>query len=254
MTPLLPPFDLPEDIVLLIVDELAAPADFILHKALAEHLKSPARRGDSPETKLSPNKVVILSASESFQRWKALASKSNLQLQNYINNGSVSFIPVGSDICDDDSGRKLRDVFSVISEKITTANTYSRLLIFDDISSLEWMGIPNIQLQQFLRAVRAMCLKHRVTLLIRHHLLSPDESEPDELFRFLLQICTHHLAVHPLASGRSGAVTGEISLHKGFSAPDHDNVRLIHRSSAIQYNLVDSGPDFFAKGTSGGVL
>jgi len=59
------PFDLPNGILLLITDGLAAPADFVLHRCLATHLK---------ENKKS--NTVILSVSEGISRWKALASKS----------------------------------------------------------------------------------------------------------------------------------------------------------------------------------
>ena len=45
------------------------------------------------------------------------------------------------------------------------------------------------------------------TLFVRHHRLS---DEPDDLFRHLYQLCTYHLEVRGLASGRSGAVSGEV--------------------------------------------
>ena len=47
----------------------------------------------------------------------------------------------------------------------------------------------------------------------------------------------------------------KISLHRGFSAlSEPDSVKLINRSSALQFKLTDAGPEFFAKGTSAGVL
>lgn len=73
MTTFLPPFNVPEGVVLLVTDELAAPADFVLHKTLADYLKKSPRSDVSAEGGV---KVVILSVSESLQRWKALASKS----------------------------------------------------------------------------------------------------------------------------------------------------------------------------------
>ena len=48
------------------------------------------------------------------------------------------------------------------------------------------------------------------SLIIRHHVVTPDE--PDDLLRHLLQICTYHMDVRPLSSGRSGAVSGEVSI------------------------------------------
>jgi hypothetical protein len=51
------------------------------------------------------------------------------------------------------------------------------------------------------------------TLLIRQHVLTPSTAEPvlDDLFRALHQMCTYHMEVLPLASGRSGAVSGQAS-------------------------------------------
>ncbi len=71
MAQLLPPLNLPEGIILLITDELSAPADFVLHRTLANHLKRPLRRGDGSEAR-----ALILSVSEDYGKWKALASKS----------------------------------------------------------------------------------------------------------------------------------------------------------------------------------
>lgn len=65
MPGLFPPFDLPDGVILLITDQLAAPADFVLHRTLAIHLRE--RRKPCS---------LILSVSEGFGRWKALAAKS----------------------------------------------------------------------------------------------------------------------------------------------------------------------------------
>lgn len=52
-----------------------------------------------------------------------------------------------------------------------------------------------------------LMVQANATLLVRHHRLS---DEPDDLFRHLYQLCTYHLEVRGLASGRSGAVSGEV--------------------------------------------
>ena len=57
--------DLPDGIILLITDALAAPGDFILHRTLATHLK----QHKNPRS-------LVLSVSESVSRWTALASKN----------------------------------------------------------------------------------------------------------------------------------------------------------------------------------
>ena len=61
-----PPSSLPlPGEVLLVTDELLAPADFLLHRLLAGHLKE---SGDSTS--------VLVSVSEDIERWKAIAAKS----------------------------------------------------------------------------------------------------------------------------------------------------------------------------------
>lgn len=65
---LLPPFNLPENIILLITDTLPSPASFFLHKALATHLKSSSTS--------RPKSATIVSVSEDLAKWKAIASKS----------------------------------------------------------------------------------------------------------------------------------------------------------------------------------
>jgi len=45
------------------------------------------------------------------------------------------------------------------------------------------------------------------SLIIRHHAVTPDE--PDD---HLLQICMYHIDVRPLSSGRSRAVSREVSI------------------------------------------
>jgi hypothetical protein len=62
---MLPPFDLPEGILVLITDQLHSPADFLLHRSLIGHIKTS-----------KTSKSVILSVSEGIARWKAIAAKS----------------------------------------------------------------------------------------------------------------------------------------------------------------------------------
>ena len=64
------PFNLPQGIILLITDQLSAPADFLLHKFLYQHLKK------DNNTDVGLTKAVILSVSEGLARWKAVASRS----------------------------------------------------------------------------------------------------------------------------------------------------------------------------------
>lgn len=105
------------------------------------------------------------------------------------------------------------------------------LVILDDVSSLEWMGYSTSDLCRFCRALRALCSKvnhseknfhvyklniwymlvqNQATLLIRHH-ITQTSGDLDMLFRRLYALCTYHLDIQPLNSGRSGAVSGQVS-------------------------------------------
>jgi hypothetical protein len=241
MPGLFAPFDLPDGVILLITDRLAAPADFVLHRSLATHLRE--RRKPSS---------LILSVSEGIGRWKALAAKLNLNLAHHVEAGSLEFVDVLAEIQPaPDRRQSLRLLIERVQGCLDRAAGGPALIIVDDISTLDWIGFPLLELNRFLRALRAACLKAKATLIIRHHIVTPDE--PDDLFRQLLQICMYHLEVRALSSGRSGDVSGEVALHPGFSVP-LDGVKFIPRNIATQYRLADSGPEFFAKGTSGGVL
>jgi len=233
------PFSLPEGITLLVTDALSAPANFLLHRTLAAYMKD---RNDA--------KCVILSVSEDMTRWKALAAKSNFNLQDHLDSGSVEFIDVLAQVQPTSEGPNLRPIYDRVQACIINSND-SVLVILDDITILEWIGFPLIDIIRFSRALRALCQKLNVTLLIRHHLVTP--GDPDDLYRHLLQICTYHMEVQPLASGRSGTVSGQVSLHLGVSAKPN-RVTLIPRRNALQYRLTESGLDFFERGTSECVL
>lgn len=160
-----PPFDSPAaSQCLLITDELPSPADFILHRSLASHFK---------QSKTS--KCIVLSVSEDFARWKAIAAKSvnfravffescvsltyrRRQNQNLSNNsasGSLVFIDVLSHIQPHLESGSLRIIFDLVSSAIGSgADT---LVILDDITSLEWIGFPSLDITRFARALCALC-------------------------------------------------------------------------------------------------
>ncbi|KIJ97988.1 hypothetical protein K443DRAFT_681125 [Laccaria amethystina LaAM-08-1] len=252
---MLAPFNLPEGIVLLITDELAAPADFLLHRSLISHIK---------ETN-GPTKTIVLSVSEDLARWKAVASKFNLNISHQITNGSLEFIDVMKHVQPDfralapletadlHTPLPLRPLFDLVQGALHKADHGdAKLVILDDIATLEWIGFSLLDVSRFARALWGACLKAKATLIIRHHVVT--SGDPDDLFRHLLQMCIYHIDVRPLASGRSGAVSGEVALHLGPSTPVGGGVKLIPRSAAVQYKLADNGPVFFQRGTGGGVL
>lgn len=240
----------PSDLVIgagfvLMTDELPAPADFLLHRFLHVLIR---------EAKQS--NCIFLSVSEDFDRIKTVASKASL---NLVQNAKFKFVDVikaseaSPEKATGGADTRLYSIINLLSLHIgaTKAAEEQTLVILDDIASLEWIGFSTLDLFRFARALKALCLKSGATLVIRHHIL--DVSEPGHLFRLLLQLCSYHIEVCPLASGRSGAVSGELCLHSGPCKSEFKN-RLLSRTSALQYRLTDGGAMFFNKGTSEGVL
>ncbi|KAF8632405.1 hypothetical protein AX17_004846 [Amanita inopinata Kibby_2008] len=204
---MLPPFNLPESIVLLVTDELSSPADFLLHRSLQERLKE--SNGKDTHTR-----GIILSVSEGLTRWRSIASRSNVNLERHLSSGSLEFIDVLSHVSpptpNTASTTVLRPIFDLVVKALDANEgevTAPPLVILDDISTLEWIGFPETDIIRFFRALRAACIKANATLVVRHHRVLPDE--PDELFIHLYQCCTYHLEVRGLSSGKSGSVSGE---------------------------------------------
>ncbi|KAJ7496715.1 hypothetical protein FB451DRAFT_1208535 [Mycena latifolia] len=255
------PFDLPPGILLLVTDQLAAPADFILHRAVAEHLKSPSAPKSSAPKRAQ---ALVLSVSEPLVRWRAIAAKSNVRLDDKAGFRFVDVLACVESGTGEVHGKApLRPVLDVVvaglgagkgegEEEDTDADT---LVILDDLAALEWLGVVSpSDLSRFVRALHAACRKANATLLIRQHVLAPEPDDGDVL-RALRELCTFHVEVRLLASGRSGAVSGQVALHAGPGVPPgYGGVRLLPRSAALQYRLTDAGAVFFERGTGAGVL
>ncbi|KAI6040228.1 hypothetical protein EDC04DRAFT_1524713 [Pisolithus marmoratus] len=203
-----PPSDLIADAgFILITDELSAPADFLLHRFL--HVRVKEARHSS---------CIFLSVSEDFDRVKTVASKAGL---NLAQNAKFKFIDLfkvleaSSEEAMGGADTRLRHIINLLSLDIGTMRAVEEqtLVILDDFASLEWLGFSTLDLFRFARALKALCLKSGAALVIRHHILNA--SEPGHLFQLLLQLCSYHIEVRPLASGRSGVVSGELCLHPG---------------------------------------
>lgn len=241
-----PPSDLVTDAgLILITDELPAPADFLLHRFLHIRIRE-----------VKQSSCIFLSVSEDFDRVKTVASKAAL---NLAQNAKIKFIDLvkgleaSTEKATANADARLRHIIRLLSSDISTMDAAEEqiLVILDDIASLEWLGFSTLDLFRFSRALKALCLKYGAVLVIRHHILNA--SEPGHLFQLLLQLCSYHIEVRPLASGRSGAVSGELCLHPGPCEGEPRN-RLLSRLTALQYRLTDGGAMFFNKGTSEGVL
>lgn len=184
MSQFFPPFNLPDDIILLVTDELSAPADFVLHRTLAAHLKRPVQRNGSFDHARTQTRAVILSVSEDLGRWKALASRSvrcqneihvfihppslhqNISIQNHLDSGSVIFMDLLAGLQPPHSQQQLQVIFDRVQQSISrdSTNITPCLLILDDITTLEWVGFPPTDVQHFIRALRALCLKVSFTI------------------------------------------------------------------------------------------
>ncbi|KAI0088082.1 hypothetical protein BDY19DRAFT_951903 [Irpex rosettiformis] len=229
--------------LLLVTDELASPADFVLHANLATHLKDSSKDA----------RCIVLSVSGSLSRWKTLATKSNLNVPNLIAKGSLVFIDIEADLEELHSASRpsLRHIFdrlvSILQDEDHTSD--HTLLIVDDISTLEWICFSTQEVSRFVRALSAACDKTNTSLIIRHHVITP--GNPDELLRLLLQISAYRIDVFPLSTGRSGSVSGQIALHPG---PGRTGLKTIPRSKAVLYRLTDTSSTFFDRGTGAAVL
>ncbi|KAJ7207291.1 hypothetical protein B0H12DRAFT_1158977 [Mycena haematopus] len=247
------PFDLPSGILLLVTDQLSSPADFVLHRGLIDHLK-----GANFE---NPKKAIVLSVSQGLTRWTAIAAKSNMHLDQKISSGAFIFVDVLERVSPpdtDSSAPILRPILDAVISVLEQSNGADVLVVVDDLATLDWIGFSVLDITRFCRALAAACRKANATLLIRQHVLTSSTAEPmlDDLFRALHQMCTYHMDVLPLASGRSGAVSGQVKRLIAYERiwTPQDGVRLLGRRSALQYKLTDTGAVFFERGTGAGVL
>lgn len=161
--------------ILLLTDELLAPADFLLHRHLATHLKE--SRG---------SRCLLVSISEDIGRWKAIGSRSvscptsprpnneylltnnfpqTLNLVPYLDSGALTFVDAMSFVSPSLSEKTevpLQALFRQVKMILTrlSAEVGSTVsVILDDIASLEWMGIPAADITRFARALCALCRK-----------------------------------------------------------------------------------------------
>ncbi|KAH7879376.1 uncharacterized protein C8R40DRAFT_1028068, partial [Lentinula edodes] len=133
------------------------------------------------------------------------------------------------------------------------------IIILDDITTLHWTGLASpLELGRFCRALRGLCVRNDAVLVIRHHVLSPTSG--DLLFRSLHALCTYHMDIQPLSSGRSGVVSGQIALHQGpnfihqgpaTTSTKTSIVKTRPRSRALQYKLTDTSAVYFERGAMG---
>lgn len=123
----------------------------------------------------------------------------------------------------------LGETYRLLQQELTNGDNGDSLVLIDDLAHLEWVGIEDNRVLSFLRALRSLLHKVRPiplnrtinlakrslektggSLIALYHTLST-ESPMNSVCRYLLHTCTCHVGCRPLGSGRSGAVSGEVS-------------------------------------------
>ncbi|KAI0048820.1 hypothetical protein FA95DRAFT_1490308 [Auriscalpium vulgare] len=231
--------------LVLITDELASPADFLLHQLVIGHLKG-----------RPSNKCVVASPSGDLDRWKAVSLRSGIDVAQKLEDKSFAFLSLGEAITPSTDGAEhvvLSAVLGSIREAVEGAGTgQGVMVILDDTAILEWIGHSTAVITRFCRSLVSLCTRVNASLIIRHHVVNPEE--PDPVLRTLFQLCSYHVEVRPLSSGKSGAVSGQqVAIHAGASL-DSDPKREIPRGQALQYRLNDYNAVYFERGTGAAVL
>lgn len=159
----------------LLTSQLAAPGDFVLHRALAAQLKGRMNQ---------EARCVVVSIAGDLARWKAVAAKSVRTITSYLNSplmimqnldlGKLSEsgrfvyldpLPLLPEI---ENAITLSPVYEILTP-LLTANT---LLLITDLAPLEWIGVPTLALTRFVRAIRSFASKVCVHMLLNRTIAS----------------------------------------------------------------------------------
>ncbi|KAG9009541.1 hypothetical protein FRB94_011958 [Tulasnella sp. JGI-2019a] len=237
---------------LLITDDLNSPAEFLLHVILSAHCSG------------SSQSAATIVTSKASAHWRDIALRMGSKASQRLASGGVKFVDPAALLIHEPSaadGPKtpspdwlLEKIFASLVEDCAAfpcSNGNAGLIILDDLNSLEWIGCSELNVVRFLRGVQALARKNTRFLVVLLHIVASPESL--RTFRHLVESCGVHIQVDGLVSGRSGAVSGEISVHPGHRLQDpHFAPR--PKSNALHYRLNFSGPEYFDRGTGGGVL
>jgi hypothetical protein len=97
-----------------------------------------------------------------YLNFNALAMFQNLNLAHHFEVGSLEFVDVLPEVQPTPDRREsLRILIERVEVCLDRAAGCPALIILDDISTLDWIGFPLLELSRFLRALRATCLKVR---------------------------------------------------------------------------------------------
>lgn len=256
--------------IILITDQIASPADFVLHRVLSQCLKGSTSKGH----------IAVVSLERELAQWRGITARNNIQLDKHLANGNLTYIdglsissssPGSSREFDAGEGYRfapsafqskdektsLKGLYAVLEQTLQSKQTQPHILILDAPCILEFIGIPPVEITRFIRAVAGLYRSNTLSslILVRDHITSPSvaTSTPFDtaVVRLLVSLAHAHVEIRSLKTGRSGAVSGEICLHPGIG----DLIKgQGGRAAAVQYKLTDSNAIFFQRGMSKGVL
>jgi hypothetical protein len=184
------------------------------------------RKGANPTTAIHSGQLVVIDALSLFTPAGITSSTED--------NGKIRRPGQARD-----GQPVLTPIWTEITEALSTPREREVSLLIDDIAFWEWSAIaPTLEIERFVRAVRVSCRKvipsfldkipncsqvalalivlsdrtpqSNAGLIVLYHTLSASDPPTSDVHRLLLETCTTHIDCRPLASGRSGAVTGEV--------------------------------------------
>ncbi|KAG8943049.1 hypothetical protein FRC04_003260 [Tulasnella sp. 424] len=250
--------------LLLVTDDLVSPADFLLYGAVNTFFKE-HKTGE----------IVVVSSSDEAH-WKAVLQKLGLNLAPHLTSNTFKLLDPSKFLeGSPNSLNPMRRLYDEINQQVLRPvdNSFTpQLLIVDDISLLDWISTESTEVIRFIRAIKHLATSSGTGVIIRYHSTSP--AKPPPVLQHLMETCNCHVSINSLTSGRSGAVSGEVSIYlSDFPEPGLGVLKLLRKASfsagptledknfigrskaqALHYRVDSSGFKFFDRGTAGSVL
>ncbi|KAI9206385.1 uncharacterized protein BJ171DRAFT_29467 [Polychytrium aggregatum] len=259
---------------LFIKDSLEADASF-LFPLLMQLLFKPANPTaplgpSSAESTLLPKNgsVVFVGLSQIFNHYLLIGRKLGINLAALKESSRLRYIDALSQLHSRESPDLNADIpldkicealYRIIESSITTieSNPATRsttpCIFVDDLSVLQFLGVPERTLVGFVQACKRLMQEKRGLLAILCH---GDPSLGSPLSSQIQHLADATLEVRGLESGHSQGVHGQISPIRSpfWITSALDSGRPFPQPHAVHYKLMDSGVQFFAKGLSQGVI
>jgi len=237
---------LPGNGIVLVTDHVDSPASFLLVRAAVLVLKRPKVQSSSQKTR-----CVFITFTQDVEHWKTIMDKQNVNCAKAIEQRNLVFLDLLSwwrkDVALSTPDNLLGECYRLLQQELANGDIGDTLVLIDDLAHLEWVGIEEHQLINFLRAFRSLLHKTRGSLIALYHTLST-ESPISNPHRYLLETCTAHIGCRPLSSGRSGAVSGEMYVRSGPEAWPGEVI--VPPQRIMHYRCTDTGAVVSERGTS----